>query len=61
MPLREDNPGSGLQVAFEDNRASLVRELEDNVNGPRTVLRGVNTATRVVLGISFRNVRVSPV
>lgn len=55
MAVREGDAGTGLEVAFEQDSASLVGKLDDHVEGPRTVLRRVHDASCVVFGkASFR-------
>ena len=56
VPLRECHAGPGFQIAFESNRACFVRELDDNVDGLRAVLRCVYAAGRVVFCVTPRYV-----
>jgi hypothetical protein len=49
VSLREGSAGAGLQVALEANRSLLVGELDDNVQLPGAVPRGMRTSARVVI------------
>jgi hypothetical protein len=59
MSERDARPG--LRVPFEGYRSSLVSEFSDDINGPRTMLRGVDATAGVVLGTPFRQSEVRPV
>ena len=50
MALREGAARTGFQVALEGDGSLLIRKLDDDVELPWTVARGVRAAARVVLG-----------
>jgi hypothetical protein len=57
MAVSERDARPGLQVSFEGYSASLAGELDDNVNGPRPILRDVDAAAGIVLGTPSRHIR----
>jgi hypothetical protein len=61
MPIGERNTRAGFQITFKSDGASLVGKFNNNINGPRTMLRRVGTAACVVLGMVPRNVGREPV
>ena len=50
VPLRKGATGAGLQIAFEIDSLLLVLELDDHMQLPGPVARGVGAAARVVVG-----------
>jgi len=56
MSVSERDAGSGFQIAFEGDSATLVGELDYHVNDPGTVLGRVSTCARIVFGDSARDV-----
>jgi hypothetical protein len=48
MAFCEGSAGSGFQVLFESRRLGFVRELDDDVNSPRTVLGRVRAVPLIV-------------
>ena len=53
MALGEGAAGAGLQIALQADRPWLLRELDDDVNLPRSSGHGVGAAARVVVGQSL--------
>jgi hypothetical protein len=43
-------------MALNGHSASLVSKLDDDINGPRAMLRRVSTATGIVLGVASRHI-----
>jgi hypothetical protein len=56
MSLGKRDARPRFQIALEGNRASLVGELDNKVNGPRSVLGRMDTAAGIVLRAARRNV-----
>ena len=50
MALRERSAGSGLQVSLEARGVRLVRELDDDMRVPGTVLRRMRAVSLIVPG-----------
>jgi hypothetical protein len=57
VSLRECNTRPGFQVTFEGDSALLVVEFNYNINGPGSMLRGVNARACVVLRMSIHHIR----
>jgi hypothetical protein len=50
MPFGKRAAGAGLQVPFEPERRLFSRELDADVQRPRTISGGVRAATGIVIG-----------
>ena len=61
MPICERNNRPRFQIALKGDRATLVGELNDDVDGPRTVPGSVRIVARVVRTSRFDTFADRPV